>query len=150
VPDDALKSKLDLYQPPARKFINATHKGAIIKGADYIIARKRLQELRRNAPALFQGFDLLVMPTWKEPAMKIAQVEKDIAAADASVKIHNIPAFNFLGLPAITVPCGFTRTGLPVGLQIVGPPLSEPKVLGFAHAYEQATEWHLRRPELLA
>ena len=56
--------------------------------------------------------------------------------------------FNLTGLPALSVPCGFTREGLPIGLQIAGRPFDEALVLRVGHAYEQATEWHLRRPAL--
>jgi aspartyl-tRNA(Asn)/glutamyl-tRNA(Gln) amidotransferase subunit A len=56
--------------------------------------------------------------------------------------------FNFLGLPAISIPCGFTRDGLPIGLQIVGKAFDEADVLQIARAYEQATDWSARRPPL--
>jgi aspartyl-tRNA(Asn)/glutamyl-tRNA(Gln) amidotransferase subunit A len=56
--------------------------------------------------------------------------------------------FNVLGLPAISVPCGFTASGLPIGLQIVGRAFDEAGILRVAQAYEQATEWHRRRPPL--
>jgi aspartyl-tRNA(Asn)/glutamyl-tRNA(Gln) amidotransferase subunit A len=51
-------------------------------------------------------------------------------------------------LPTISVPCGFTKAGLPIGLQISGPNFAETRVLALAHAYEQATEWHTRAPQL--
>ena len=54
--------------------------------------------------------------------------------------------FNVTGLPALSLPCGFTRTDLPIGLQIAGRPFDEATVLRAGHAYEQATEWHTRRP----
>lgn len=53
---------------------------------------------------------------------------------------------NWLGLCAVSVPCGFTSQGLPAGLQVIGKPFDEGTILRLAHAYEQATEWHLRRP----
>ena len=53
------------------------------------------------------------------------------------------------GLPTISVPCGFTSSGLPIGLQISGPPFGEPTVLALAHAYEQATDWHTHRPKVV-
>jgi aspartyl-tRNA(Asn)/glutamyl-tRNA(Gln) amidotransferase subunit A len=53
-----------------------------------------------------------------------------------------------MGLPAISIPCGFSKSGLPIGLMIVGPRFSEGKVLALANAYEQATEWHKRKPPL--
>jgi aspartyl-tRNA(Asn)/glutamyl-tRNA(Gln) amidotransferase subunit A len=64
--------------------------------------------------------------------------------------LRNTRPFNVWGLPAISVPCGFTRAGLPVGLQIAGPPWSEAAVLSVAHAYEQATSWHKREPDLIS
>jgi aspartyl-tRNA(Asn)/glutamyl-tRNA(Gln) amidotransferase subunit A len=60
----------------------------------------------------------------------------------------NTRPFNAYGLPAITVPCGFSRDGLPIGLQIAGPRFGEIQVLALAHAYQQATDWHNRRPPL--
>ena len=68
-------------------------------------------------------------------------------AAEGSL-IRNTLPFNVLGIPAISVPCGVTRAGLPVGLQITGPRLGEARVLALAHAYEQATDWHRREPPL--
>jgi aspartyl-tRNA(Asn)/glutamyl-tRNA(Gln) amidotransferase subunit A len=62
--------------------------------------------------------------------------------------IRNTLPFNVLGIPTISVPCGFTRAGLPIGLQISAPRFEEGKVFALAHAYEQATEWHRREPAL--
>ncbi|MFZ3363754.1 MAG: amidase family protein, partial [Candidatus Acidiferrales bacterium] len=58
----------------------------------------------------------------------------------------NRPA-NFTGFPAISIPCGFTRNGLPIGMALHGPEWGEAKLLRIAFAYEQATEWHLQHPE---
>ena len=60
--------------------------------------------------------------------------------------LHNTRPFNVLGLPTISVPCGFTQAGLPIGMQISGPPGGEATVLRLAYAYEQATDWHKRHP----
>ena len=62
--------------------------------------------------------------------------------------MENTGAFNAYGIPAISVPCGFTSGGLPVGLMIAGPRFSEGKVLALAAAYERATDWHSRKPPL--
>ena len=62
----------------------------------------------------------------------------------------NCRPFDVWGIPAISVPCGFSNAGLPIGLMIAGPRFSEGRVLALAHAYEQATEWHLRKPPLTA
>ena len=56
--------------------------------------------------------------------------------------------FNLIGLPALALPCGFTSAGMPVGLQLVGPPFAEGRVLAAGHAYQRATHWHERRPPL--
>jgi Asp-tRNA(Asn)/Glu-tRNA(Gln) amidotransferase A subunit family amidase len=65
------------------------------------------------------------------------------------VLLRNTRPWNGLGLPAISVPCGFTQDGLPIGLQIIGAAGDETRVLALAHAYEQATDWHERRPPSL-
>jgi aspartyl-tRNA(Asn)/glutamyl-tRNA(Gln) amidotransferase subunit A len=62
--------------------------------------------------------------------------------------IRNTLPFNVYGIPAISVPCGFTRAGLPIGLQIAGPRLGEAPVLALAHAYEQAAGWQRREPPI--
>jgi aspartyl-tRNA(Asn)/glutamyl-tRNA(Gln) amidotransferase subunit A len=87
--------------------------------------------------------DLLVTPTLPRPTVAIAQ-----GADPTAVSIRNTSPFDVLGLPAISVPCGFTAAGLPIGLQIVAAPFAESTVLALAHAYERETEWHLRRPKL--
>jgi aspartyl-tRNA(Asn)/glutamyl-tRNA(Gln) amidotransferase subunit A len=61
--------------------------------------------------------------------------------------LRNTRPFNVWGIPAISVPCGFTEDGLPIGLQLAAAPWREDVVLQVAHAYEQATEWHKKRPE---
>jgi aspartyl-tRNA(Asn)/glutamyl-tRNA(Gln) amidotransferase subunit A len=62
--------------------------------------------------------------------------------------LRNTSPFDIYGLPTISIPCGFTSSGLPIGMQISGPPFGELQVLALAHAYEQATDWHTRRPEI--
>ena len=63
-------------------------------------------------------------------------------------ELENTGQFNVYGIPAISVPCGFTSAGMPVGLMIAGPRFSEARVLAVAAAYEKATDWHTRRPPL--
>ena len=62
--------------------------------------------------------------------------------------LHNTRPFNVLALPTISVPCGFTLAGLPIGMQITGPPGGEATVLRLAYAYGKVTEWHNRNPNL--
>ena len=67
-------------------------------------------------------------------------------ADNPGLSLENCVIFNVMGLPAISIPCGFSASGLPIGLTIAGPHFSEGKILALAHAYEQATDWHMRRP----
>jgi Asp-tRNA(Asn)/Glu-tRNA(Gln) amidotransferase A subunit family amidase len=77
------------------------------------------------------------------PALKREEADKP-----RNPELENTGQFNVYGIPAISVPCGFTASGLPVGLMIAGPRFSEGRVLALAHAYERATDWHTRRPPL--
>jgi aspartyl-tRNA(Asn)/glutamyl-tRNA(Gln) amidotransferase subunit A len=95
---------------------------------------------------VFAKVDVLVMPTMAGPPSLIEPI--DASAALDPGRTRNCWPFDVSGLPAITVPCGFSTSGLPMGLQIVGAPFAESTVLAVAHAYEQATEWHRRAPML--
>jgi aspartyl-tRNA(Asn)/glutamyl-tRNA(Gln) amidotransferase subunit A len=130
----------ELYQPLTLKRIRA---GADVTASAYIQARRDLAQLRRTAGKSFASVDALVTPTLPIPPPAIS----DPRADDILPAVRNTSPFDVYGLPAISVPCGFTRTGLPMGLQIIGPPGGDAVVLQLAHAYEQATEWHKRRPD---
>jgi aspartyl-tRNA(Asn)/glutamyl-tRNA(Gln) amidotransferase subunit A len=85
------------------------------------------------------------------PATPIGQSKVSIAGEDVGVRptlLRTTRPANVTGLPAISFPCGFTREGLPVGLQLIGPRYSEARLLSVAAAYEEATKWHLRRPPI--
>jgi aspartyl-tRNA(Asn)/glutamyl-tRNA(Gln) amidotransferase subunit A len=123
--------------------------GRILGGAEVplavALAARREWHLARNAAAgLFTDVDVLVTPTAMAPAPSIAEAPVDMA--DEFSLIRNTVPFNTFGVPTISIPCGFTSNGLPIGLQISGPPLGEATVLAVAHAYEQATTWHLAVP----
>jgi aspartyl-tRNA(Asn)/glutamyl-tRNA(Gln) amidotransferase subunit A len=116
----------------------------------YIEGLTAIQRLRRTADAMFDSFDVLVMPTMKAMPPTIDAAVRAESSADIEdrplVSIENTLTFNRLGLPALTVPCGFSAEGLPIGLMICGPRYSEGKLLALGAAYEHATEWHKRRP----
>jgi aspartyl-tRNA(Asn)/glutamyl-tRNA(Gln) amidotransferase subunit A len=76
------------------------------------------------------------------------QADPDTIRAKELAMLRNTRPWNFPGLPTISVPSGFTRTGLPIGMQITGPSGGEATVLRLAYAYEQATEWRKRKPNL--
>ena len=69
-------------------------------------------------------------------------MESDLYLSD----IYTVPA-NLAGLPALSMPCGFDRSGLPIGAQLIGPALGDLAVLDAAHAYQQETDWHRRHPD---
>ena len=96
-----------------------------------------------------ESVDLLVTPTTPIVAARIGEETVRYGGVEESILMAMIRCtapFNATGLPALSLPCGFTRAGLPVGLQIVGRPFDEVTVLRAGHAYEQATDWHTRRP----
>jgi aspartyl-tRNA(Asn)/glutamyl-tRNA(Gln) amidotransferase subunit A len=135
----------ELYQPETLRRILS---GATISAEEYILRRRELDEERRRAHDFFADVDLLITPTMPIPAPAIADLKKDPDALRPAelAWLRNTRPFNVWGLPAVSVPCGFTKGGLPIGLQIAGPHRREDLVLRLAHAYEQATEWHKRRP----
>jgi aspartyl-tRNA(Asn)/glutamyl-tRNA(Gln) amidotransferase subunit A len=94
----------------------------------------------------FKQVDLIVTPTAPTAAFKIGEKTQDPLQMYLS-DIFTI-SVNIAGIPALSMPCGFTKTGLPIGLQIMGRPFAEETVLHAAYAYEQATEWHKRKPTI--
>ena len=118
--------------------------GGLYTAAEYVQAMRLRERLRREMLDALATVDLLATPTMPKPASTFA------GAYDTSVGIPraNMPPFNLSGLPALALPCGFTRGGLPISLQLAGRPLDEATVLRAGHAFERATEWHTRRPPL--
>ena len=119
--------------------------GSEVTTAAYIQARRELDGARRAIGAIFSTVDLLVTPT---TAVLPPTIEEAVRLGIELELIRNTAPFNTYGLPTISIPCGFTSSGLPVGMQISGPRFGEAKVLALAHAYQQATDWHTRRPNV--
>jgi aspartyl-tRNA(Asn)/glutamyl-tRNA(Gln) amidotransferase subunit A len=134
----------ELYSPETLRRIR---NGEDISAAEYIQRRRELDQARRRAQEIFAAVDLLVTPTTPVPAPAIADLKKDPDALRPAelILLRDTRPFNVWGLPAISVPCGFTKSGLAIGLQIAGPHWREDLVLRLAHAYEQATECPKRR-----
>jgi aspartyl-tRNA(Asn)/glutamyl-tRNA(Gln) amidotransferase subunit A len=113
--------------------------------AYYLKAQQVRTLIRQDFARVFQEVDALVTPT--SPVVAFPQGEKiDDPVQMYLMDVCTLPV-NIAGLPAVSVPCGFSE-GLPVGMQLIGPHLAEATLLRLAHAYEQATEWHQARPEL--
>ena len=128
----------ELYQAETVRRIRSGEK---VSAAEYIQRRRELEEARRGIRAVFADVDVLVTPTTPMAAPAIADLKANPEALrPAELKLlRNTRPFNVWGLPAISVPCGFTQAGLPIGMQIAGPHWREDLVLRLAHAYEQAT-----------
>jgi len=133
----------ELYQPETLRRIRT---GENISAARREQAARELKQVRSEISKMFADVDLLVTPTTPIPAPAIADLKRDPDALRPCelVLLRNTRPANVWGLPAISIPCGFTRAGLPIGLQIIGPHWREHTVLQLAHAYEQVTDWHKR------
>jgi len=134
----------ELYQAETVRRIRSGEK---VSAGEYIQWRRELEEGRRSIRAVFGEVDVLVTPTMPMAAPAIAELKANPdALRPAELRLlRNTRPFNVWGLPAISVPCGFTQSGLSIGLQIAGAHWREDLVLRVAEAYEQATEWHERR-----
>ena len=144
----------ELVADPARRALyKPATLGRIMRDSNttltaYIEARRRMIIARNTIGTVFANVDLLVTPTVMRIPNTIAEATSNAISGVDSSLIRNTLPFNVLGIPTISVPCGFTGRGLPIGLQITGPRLGEGAVLALAHAYEQATDWHRREPQL--
>ena len=113
--------------------------------AYYLKAQQVRTLIREDFARVFREVDALATPT--SPVVAFPKGEKvNDPVQMYLIDVCTLPV-NIAGLPGISVPCGFSE-GLPVGMQLIGPHLSEPNLLNIAHAYEQATDWHRRRPEI--
>ena len=125
--------------------------GFFIPAVDYVQAQRVRTRFADQTLSLFRKVDLLVGPTLPVTAFKIGTTMKEVAGNAMNViplLTQYTRPFNLTGFPAITLPCGFSEEGLPIGLQIAGRPFDEATVLRAAHAYEQSTDWHRRRPPI--
>ena len=127
--------------------------GTYVLSAGYYDAYyRRAQQVRSliisDFATAFERCDVVAMPTSPTPAFKLGDKTDDPILMYLN-DVFTIPV-NLAGLPGISVPAGFTREGLPIGLQVIGRAYDEATVLRVAHAYEQATDWHRRKPALEA
>jgi aspartyl-tRNA(Asn)/glutamyl-tRNA(Gln) amidotransferase subunit A len=132
----------ELYHPWSQRQMNQLKH---VQTVPYVETLKRIRECRRDIRRIFEEVDILALPTKREPAPLISETVNETHRRPPS----NVAAFNHFGTPAMTVPCGFSKDGLPIGLQLVGAPFHEPLVLSIACAYQQSTDWHRRTPPLL-
>lgn len=115
-----------------------------IRADEYARAKRRQAELTRAMDLFFADLDFFITPTTRIPAPRIGSDALNLAQ---HLTAFTAP-FDVTGVPAISIPCGFTRDGLPIGLQIVGRAWNEARVLQAAHQYQQETAWHSHTPAL--
>lgn len=128
-----------LYDPDT---LGRIQRGGEVSTRDYIFARRELDRVRREVQPVFEQVDVLITPTTPVPAPTLEESAGDIGL----MTLRNTSPFNAYGLPTVSIPAGFTASGLPVGLQVTGKPFDEGTVLRVARAFERATEWGSRRP----
>jgi len=114
--------------------------------AYYLKAMKVRTKIKEDFDNVFKKYDCIITPTSPTPAFKIGEKTEDPLSMYLS-DMFTIPA-NLAGIPGISVPCGFSKGGLPIGLQILGKPFDEELLFRLAYTYEQNTEWHKRKPKL--
>jgi aspartyl-tRNA(Asn)/glutamyl-tRNA(Gln) amidotransferase subunit A len=121
--------------------------GLLTGSADYIQAQRVRTRLRNELAAVLDDLDCLALPAQNGPAPKV----KDVGPLDVLYR-HVVPEFqapfNLTGVPALVLPAGFSADGLPIALQLVGKAFDEATVLRAGYAYQQATDWHRRRPPI--
>lgn len=114
--------------------------------AYYLKALKVRRLIRQDYDAAFGDVDMIIGPVTADPAFKLGELSGDPLSMYL-VDLYTVSA-NLAGIPAISLPCGITQSGLPIGLQLQAPPLAEEKLLRSARMFERETDWHTRRPEL--
>jgi aspartyl-tRNA(Asn)/glutamyl-tRNA(Gln) amidotransferase subunit A len=124
--------------------------GQTLSAPEYLSLLRRWRALQRSCQETLKDVDALLVPTTMIPAGRLTEVD---AGLETYFKynaryLRNTSLGNILNWCAVSVPCGFTREGLPIGLMVYAKPFQEDAALRAAHAYEQATDWHNRHPDL--
>jgi aspartyl-tRNA(Asn)/glutamyl-tRNA(Gln) amidotransferase subunit A len=138
-----LRTRWELYGRYTRTMIA---RGALFNGSDFVQAQRFRSYFKKAVAAVMADLDVMVTPTSTTPAEKIADMDMQRRLLSPSFT----GMWNLIGLPALAVPCGFSSTGLPLSMQIVGKPFAEATVLRAGDAYQQLTDWHLRVPPTAA
>jgi len=135
------------FQPDVRLLLE---QGLLIPASYYIQAQRVRAMLFAKVMSLFDHLDVIVTPSEPIVAPQVSQTIVRINDYEESVDsaaVRYLAPFNLTGLPALSIPCGFSSKGLPIGMQIVGRAYDESTILRLGHEYENATDWHMRLPE---
>jgi len=133
------------YDPETLRRIRS---GADVTAPQYIQAQRELLQQRRQILQIFERVDLILTPTTPmlAPTFEELQAEPNQLRNKEMVMLRNTRPFNIYGLPCLSLNCGFSKSGLPIGLQIIGGPGAEGSLLALAHAYQKQTDWHKQKP----
>jgi aspartyl-tRNA(Asn)/glutamyl-tRNA(Gln) amidotransferase subunit A len=121
--------------------------GAFIRAADYLAAQKQRRKLARDMVGIMAPFDVLLTAVNFRPAPRISDAPRDSGDFFGTANITAVS--NVTGNPTISICNGFSAKGLPLAFEMIGRPFDEANLLAVAHAYQQATSWHRRRPTLV-
>ncbi len=143
---DDLENNLDKFDP----IVSARMMdGKSFAAVDYLEIQRGYADLRRRIARSLHAVDALITPTTPFAAPPVEEVDREDSYFPINgMCLRNTTAVNLLGLCAVSLPCGFTRGGLPIGLQLVGRAFDEGRLLRLARAYEEATEWGRKQPEM--
>jgi aspartyl-tRNA(Asn)/glutamyl-tRNA(Gln) amidotransferase subunit A len=138
----------NLYQPETLRRIRS---GENTTAPELQALRQDLRAQRKKIGSVFDEVDVLIAPTTPILAPNLEELKQnfELLRPRELLLLRNTRPFNVWGLPAISIPCGFTATGLPIGLQLAAKPWDETTLLRIAHAYEQATDWKSREPKVV-
>jgi aspartyl-tRNA(Asn)/glutamyl-tRNA(Gln) amidotransferase subunit A len=139
---DDLRDRWQLYGRYTRTLLA---RGVLFSGPDYVQAQRFRSYFKKAVAAVMRDVDVLITPTSPKPAEKIADFDHEKRLLG---QISFMGMWNLTGLPALAVPCGFSSTGLPLSMQIVGKPFDETTVLKVGDAYQQRVDWQLRVPPM--
>jgi aspartyl-tRNA(Asn)/glutamyl-tRNA(Gln) amidotransferase subunit A len=145
-----LRTRRDDYSPGVRVMLEL---GELVQASQYVHGERARAAIRAGVRDAFEKhrLDCLIGPTLPTTTMPLAEHSTNLAGedgnADLSPFLHHCFLGNVIGIPALSFPCGFSPAGLPIGLQVYGRPLTEAVLLRIAHAHEQVSDWHTRRPE---
>jgi aspartyl-tRNA(Asn)/glutamyl-tRNA(Gln) amidotransferase subunit A len=140
-----LRDKREKFGPSAFREIAV---GGLLSTTDYYRALQARTLIAGELRRVFETTDVLVTPTTPGTGIAGAYARSPRDPKVAKSDVAYLAPFNLTGSPAISIPCGFTKAGLPVGLQLVGRAFDETTIISMAHGYQQATDWHRRRPSV--
>jgi len=146
--DESLQTTPELYSDAVRKRLR---QGLTVRGIDYVHAQDERFKARARFLEIFQNFDVIITPTSVINPMTIDEVRAEmILPADDPVKYRTrfTAPLNLMGLPGLSIPCGVTDDGMPIGMQLIGRPFAESTLFALANRYEQETGWTKRHPKL--